>query len=1126
MTELSRNARALGRNMNFFGDKNCDLVLQTKGKIKINFGDKFIDLFNGGKFNVGNKDIISTIKGKPSTKDEDGFYFDEDSGTLYLKIGDNIYEIFSNAKEIGSYIVYNDIQNLTTEEQFQAQNNIGLSFNTKEDALIAEASGLVYIVSENVAYILKNGIFYPITGKEESNNSNYFNSQVTIDLGNSESLALLIEGLKNYIRVGTEDNHTDIYQDQKGGVIDSNKQLSIKVDGKEQVTVKSGEIDFISVINAIKGIITDEIYSSNFVEGSTGWGLWIDKNSGESYLQVDHISAEVELAPVYLRYQDAVKLAESGKILFGTMYIVIDYQNEWEITTVDEEIGVNIIYSNTWSSEVDSSDPSAYEEPSNEPKFGVDRNVRPIILKGKNNYQFEDTISYYYEEDNKDIVEMKYDIRSQNYDKDKWPTDDQYVKLDLENKGRIYYVKDIWNNEAPLDFKKYTKDGKHVLNSPDNEDLSSLNTNENIVCANNIFWDLNTKNVEELNPIIVTGKRINNNEFRGKFENSTIGSPESEIENNSFSGSFVNTDIIGIFNRNDFRGNITNCKFELNENELKSIKPPEKPDEGGHNQGGGTEEIPGGGEKPGEGEIPEEKPEIPGEKPEDPKDPEKPVTNLIRVIGNVWNRDIEDCTFCNNIENNTFNSKFTKCVFHEVISNQLMGSMENCNFKKKIENNQISGDLKNCDFYDNTYSNIFNSSIIEGCIWKDKFFGNQISADIWQNNEFRGVLKYNIFQADVIKFICDGMVNNNQFIGRINNVQLLKDSNPNYGINNNIIDGTFIDSVIRVDFSHNTLVGPVELLDVYSGNTGDDNVCLFNFNNITAKSIYNVKINHDFRQNTIKSDYFGELEFNDVFRYNDLQYFNFRIGTLNKMLYCNGEGRTFNGSFNSDFINCDFNLISNCIFRSGSEIKFAVFKSDFSGVNFDTDTNIQNLELLYDSDHQVNIYNHKGKVTIFCNICNSPVRGEIKMWSGTVSDIPEGWHICDGTKGTPDLTDKFIKASTVAGQTGGKKEITLGSSNIPSHNHTITFDTSGFPDNKFMTAEKIMNFSVNKGEDNNYCLWIGEKSGDNDPGYNLINMSDAFSNVLNSATIKSSSSSITPIKIEPVYYTLIFIMKL
>ena len=469
MTELSRNARALGRNMNFFGDKDCDLVLQTKGKIKINFGDKFIDLFNGGKFNVGNKDIITTIEGKPSSKDKDGFYFDKNSGALYLKIGDDIYEILSNAKSIDGYIVYNDVQNLSKDEKFQAQNNIGISFLTKEDAINSQSEGLVYIASENSVFILKNGFLFPLN-RETSNSSNFFKDQVTIDLGDSESLALLIEGLKNYIRVGTESNHTDIYQDQSGGVIDSNNQLTIKVNGKEQVIVKSGEVDFTSIVNALKGIIADEIYSSNFVECSSGWGIWIDKVTGESYIQVDHISAEVELAPVYLRYQDAVELVNSGKVLFGTIYIIIDYQNEWEITTADKEIGVNIIYSSTWSSEVDSIDPSAYNEPSNEPKFGVDRNVRPIILKGKNSHQFEDIISYYYEEDNKDIIQMKYDIRSQNYDKDKWPTEDQYVKLDLKNKGRIYYVKDIWNNEAPLDFKKYTKDGKHVLNSPENKD--------------------------------------------------------------------------------------------------------------------------------------------------------------------------------------------------------------------------------------------------------------------------------------------------------------------------------------------------------------------------------------------------------------------------------------------------------------------------------------------------------------------------------------------------------------------------------------------------------------------------------------------------------------------------------
>jgi hypothetical protein len=1099
-TELSRSARALGRDMTFFGTKEQDLVLQTKGKIKINFGDKFTDLFTGGKFNVGNKDIISTIKGKPSTKDEDGFYFDEDSGTLYLKIGDNIYEIFSNAKEVGGYIVYNDIQNLTTEEQFQAQNNIGLSFYTKEDALKAEASGLVYIVSENKAYILKDGIFYPVTDKEESSKSNYFNKQVTIDLGDSESLALLIEGLKNYLRVGTEDNHTDIYQDQNGGVIDSNKQLTVKVDGKEQIIVKSGEVDFASIINALKGIVTDEIYSSNFVEGSSGWGIWIDKVTGESYLQVDHISAEVEVAPVYLRYQDAVELVNSGKVLFGTTYIIIDYQNEWEITTVDEEIGVNIIYSSAWSSEVDSIDPSAYDEPSNEPKFGVDRNVRPIILKGKNSHQFEDIISYYYEEDNKDIIQIKYDIRSQNYDKDKWPTEDQYAKLDLENKGRIYYVKDIWNNEAPLDFKKYTKDGKYVLNSPNNEDLSSLNTNENIVCANNIFWDLNTKNVEELNPIIVTGKKINNNEFRGQFENSNIGSPESEIENNSFSGTFINTDIVGIFNRNDFRGNVNNCKFEYKEDgELRSIyddeaddnvdNPDTDQDNGGTGNEGGSGETPtdpdSGNKNPGDPDNNETT------NPDETTNPNDKTT-LIRVVGNVWNRDIEECTFNRHVENNTFNSTLTKCKFTEIISNQLMGSIEECTFRNKIENNQINGNLTKCTFKGKTYSNIFSSSIIDNCTWEKDFFGNQISADIWQDNTFKDILKYNIFQADVIKFICEGLVNNNQFIGRINNVQLLKDDNPTYGINNNIIDGTFINSIIKVDFSHNTIVGPINELNINKGDPGLDGFCMFNWNTITAKSFNTNTINHDFRQNHLKIDVFGTNTFNGIFSYNNFEYQNLHESSLSKITYCTGSGNAFRGEYTTDFQNCEFTNFTNNIMRD--TVKYAKFRGNFVNTNFTLDS-ILNIDLLYDTNHQVNVFNHKGKVEVHCPCCEAPLQGEIKMYNGLLNNIPEGWHICDGTEGTPDLTDRFIVAGTSVGPTDVRplNELKNG----------ILIETSNLPTDTFTTDSSS-----------------GGSGGSAASGDSSGSLGE------HTHTFKLNNGSQERLKTIPDYYTLIFIMKL
>lgn len=30
------------------------------------------------------------------------------------------------------------------------------------------------------------------------------------------------------------------------------------------------------------------------------------------------------------------------------------------------------------------------------------------------------------------------------------------------------------------------------------------------------------------------------------------------------------------------------------------------------------------------------------------------------------------------------------------------------------------------------------------------------------------------------------------------------------------------------------------------------------------------------------------------------------------------------------------------------------------------------------------------------------------MWWGSVANIPEGWTLCDGTHGAPDLTDQFI----------------------------------------------------------------------------------------------------------------------
>jgi hypothetical protein len=45
--------------------------------------------------------------------------------------------------------------------------------------------------------------------------------------------------------------------------------------------------------------------------------------------------------------------------------------------------------------------------------------------------------------------------------------------------------------------------------------------------------------------------------------------------------------------------------------------------------------------------------------------------------------------------------------------------------------------------------------------------------------------------------------------------------------------------------------------------------------------------------------------------------------------------------------------------------------------------------------------------------------GIICMWSGLIANIPIGWLLCDGSGGTPDLRNSFIKGVGTAEEPGG-----------------------------------------------------------------------------------------------------------
>lgn len=236
-----------GRTYETVGNVSGDLLLKTRGGVKVQIGSSFIDLVKNGKINV-DIDIIKEASSKDSIIDN-GFYIVRD--VLYVKYQDTVLPLNSDTGE--NQVSYLPQLNITQEQQIQAQKNIGIYYDTLGEAQQNVNNGYFY-VKEHGIYVINNQTLDQV---------------LTLNYLNSNELNLSSAQFNNL---------------HVGKAFLQENQLSLNNDF--ELFLRSQKL--LNISNSAF-IIYNGLLSSSIKDINGIFQLYVDSTNGESYLKVDHI---------------------------------------------------------------------------------------------------------------------------------------------------------------------------------------------------------------------------------------------------------------------------------------------------------------------------------------------------------------------------------------------------------------------------------------------------------------------------------------------------------------------------------------------------------------------------------------------------------------------------------------------------------------------------------------------------------------------------------------------------------------------------------------------------------------------------------------------------------------------
>ena len=148
-------AQLFGKNYQEAGSSSSPLLLRSNGEIKLQWGNKFIDLVKNGKINSEAKDYIFTV----DTSDEikaNGIYLVTEDSSIWINVEGTKTKLSDTNT---TYVSFLTEQETTPEQKQQALTNLGLIYENIDALNKANlVTGLAYVVETNKLYLIQNRV--------------------------------------------------------------------------------------------------------------------------------------------------------------------------------------------------------------------------------------------------------------------------------------------------------------------------------------------------------------------------------------------------------------------------------------------------------------------------------------------------------------------------------------------------------------------------------------------------------------------------------------------------------------------------------------------------------------------------------------------------------------------------------------------------------------------------------------------------------------------------------------------------------------------------------------------------------------------------------------------------------